>query len=73
MLQWCLKIDVRGRISFTIRVYLGPTLKLNLVFCVKLDNYGISSTLERGKCMVTTAGTELDLVTSLSEMETGFM
>lgn len=41
---------VGGRLNFLCKVYLVPYLKLNLLSCSRLDDFGITTTVARGKC-----------------------
>lgn len=65
-------IDVGGQVNLTFKEYLVPTLKLNLLSCSQLDDYGITSNFEKGRCMLTDRKNGVTLATALSAMGTTF-
>lgn len=43
------EIEVGGRINLTFKAYLKTSLKLDLVSCSRLDDYGYKTIFERGR------------------------
>lgn len=44
------EIDVREKDTLECKAYWIPEIKLNLLFCSKMEEYGLTTTFELGKC-----------------------